>query len=164
MSRSALTGIVVVVLGLIVVLGAWALMSPNPAEEATPSPTAATGPTQDIFVQEVPSGFEPTISPDLAATATPAATKAVVISMTDTGFSPSSVTIPVGTTVTFVNNGQASHWPASDLHPTHQILPGFDAKRGLSTGETYSYTFTKAGTWQFHDHLLPSLKGSVVAQ
>ncbi len=88
----------------------------------------------------------------------------VTISMTDTGFTPSTVTVSAGTTVVFDNNGQGSHWPASAVHPTHQVLPGFDALRGLSTGEQYSFTFTQKGTWGFHDHLNPQFTGSVVVE
>lgn len=91
-------------------------------------------------------------------------TSEVTVSMTDTGFEPSTVTIPVGTTVVFVNNGQALHWPASDVHPTHEILPGFDAKRGLATGDTYSYTFQKKGSWGMHDHLNPRSTATVVVE
>lgn len=81
--------------------------------------------------------------------------------MTEQGFSPSEVDIAVGTTVTFINDGELPHWPASDMHPTHEILPEFDSKQGLQTGETYSYTFDAAGSWQFHDHLNPRLKGTI---
>jgi len=85
----------------------------------------------------------------------------VVVSMTDEGFTPTAVSLPVGGTVMFVNNGQGLHWPASDVHPTHEILPDFDAKRGLTTGERYSYTFTEPGNWRFHDHLHPSFTGTI---
>lgn len=91
-------------------------------------------------------------------------TEGAVISMTDTGFSPATVTVPAGTAVTFVNNGQGSHWPASDVHPTHEMLPGFDSRRALTTGEQYSFTFAERGTWRFHDHLRPSSTGAVTVE
>lgn len=87
-----------------------------------------------------------------------------VISMTDMGFSPEEVTVAAGSTVTFVNNGQALHWPASDVHPTHELLPGFDAGRGIATGDEYAFTFTKVGAWSFHDHLNPQFTGTVVVE
>jgi plastocyanin len=93
-----------------------------------------------------------------------AASEEVMISMSEVGFNPSTVTIPAGTTVTFVNDGQGPHWPASAVHPTHQVLPGFDARRGLATGETYSYTFGQPGTWSMHDHLNPSTTGQIIVQ
>jgi len=88
----------------------------------------------------------------------------VVISMTDLGFFPSSVSVAVGSKVTFVNDGQAMHWPASDPHPDHGGLPGFDAGEGVATGDAYSYIFKKVGTWGFHDHLQPDYKGEIVVE
>jgi len=87
-----------------------------------------------------------------------------VIEMTDSGFLPEDVTIGAGETITFINNGQAAHWPASDVHPTHEILPEFDSRAGLATGEEYSYTFAEPGVWHFHDHLFPQFPGTVTVQ
>lgn len=84
-----------------------------------------------------------------------------VVKMTSTGFSPSKVMVKVGTSVKFVNDDTAEHWPASAFHPTHQVLPGFDSLSGVKPGESYSYTFEKVGIWKFHDHLNPSMSGSV---
>jgi plastocyanin len=86
------------------------------------------------------------------------------ISMTDTGFVPSTLTVDAGTTVIFVNDGQALHWPASAVHPTHEILPEFDSQRGVATGETYAYTFTQPGTWNFHDHLNAEFVGTITVE
>lgn len=88
----------------------------------------------------------------------------VTVSMTDTGFSPATITIAVGSTVNFVNDGQALHWPASAVHPIHGILPAFDSERGIATGDTYSFSFTEAGSWNFHDHLNPQFTGTVVVE
>lgn len=88
----------------------------------------------------------------------------LLVSMTDLGFEPEEIIIKRGTTVTFVNNGQAVQWPASDVHPTHEILPDFDSQQGLQTGEEYSYTFLEAGAWQYHDHLNAGLTGTVIVE
>ena len=85
-----------------------------------------------------------------------------VVTLTNTGFAPSPVTVKVGTTVTFVNESTAIMWVASDPHPAHTILPEFDAKAGINRGGTYEYTFAKVGTWTYHNHLNPSAKGTVV--
>lgn len=88
----------------------------------------------------------------------------VVISMTDLGFFPSSISVEKGTTVTFVNDGQSNHWPASDVHSAHNLLPGFDANKGITTGGVYSYKFTKIGEWAFHDHLNPDFVGTIAVE
>lgn len=88
----------------------------------------------------------------------------VVVSMTDVGFFPASISIEVGSTVTFVNDGQSLHWPASNVHPTHDLLSGFDSEKGISTGGAYAFTFTKKGEWSFHDHLNPDSTGTIVVE
>jgi plastocyanin len=137
-----------------------------PEEDDIPLPPGAgddakeTGDNMDVAEKEVLAG------------------EMVTISMTDTGFEPANVTIVTGTTVTFTNNAQASKWPASNVHPTHQSYPGsdnakcktdeaasiFDACQGLSTGESYSFNFVEPGSWAYHDHLQASQGGTVTVK
>ena len=83
------------------------------------------------------------------------------VSITAAGFNPQKLTVKSGTVVVFKNDDTAGHWPASAPHPTHTDLPGFDSLKPIPPGGTYSYTFTKVGTWNYHDHLKASLFGSV---
>jgi len=85
-----------------------------------------------------------------------------VVTLTDKGFSPSPVTVKAGTTVTFVSESPDPMWVASDPHPTHTLLPGFDQLKSVENGGTYEYTFIKVGTWTYHNHMMPAVKGSVV--
>jgi plastocyanin len=85
-----------------------------------------------------------------------------VVTFTDKGFSPSLATVKVGTTVTFVNESGGQMWVASDPHPTHTLLPGFDELKSVGNGGTYDYAFTKVGTWTYHNHINPAVKGTVV--
>ncbi|MHB8870927.1 MAG: cupredoxin domain-containing protein [Candidatus Doudnabacteria bacterium] len=86
------------------------------------------------------------------------------IKMTADGFVPSTITIQKGDYIQFTNSDSNAHWPASDPHPTHTGLPGFDALKGITTGNYYRYQFTQTGTFGFHDHLHAALKGSVVVK
>jgi len=52
----------------------------------------------------------------------------------DSGFEPATVNIKPGDTVVWTNEAGRAAWPASDDHPTHTKLPGFDALRGLPRG------------------------------
>lgn len=88
--------------------------------------------------------------------------KTVTVEITENGFSPSEASISTGDTVFFVNRMKDLAWPASAVHPTHEELPGFDAKKGLKKGEGYAFTFENAGTWKYHNHLSPSTQGSIV--
>ena len=106
----------------------------------------------NIEVTEVTDGTEETEAEE------------VTISMTSSGFEPSTVTVAAGTKVTFVNNDSVEHWPASAFHPSHLELPGFDALEGVAPGASYSFTFEETGNWKLNDHLIPSMFGSVVVQ
>jgi len=95
-----------------------------------------------------------------------------IIEIGSTGFSPNELRVNAGDTVTFVNKDTIEHWPASAVHPTHAVYPEaggcigskFDACKGLKQGESWSFTFTQKGTWGYHDHLNPDLRGKVIVQ
>lgn len=120
------------------------------------------GVTPSLNVSE-PSGEAP-IQQETGFTEEPANQAPVVIELTSSGFSPSTVTVMRGTTVRFVNRDSVMHWPASGVHPAHQICPGFDSLRGLANGESYEFTFNTAKTCPMHDHLNPSTRGSIVVK
>jgi plastocyanin len=77
------------------------------------------------------------------------------ITMTSAGVNPSSVTISVGQSVTFINNDTRAHEIASDPHPNHGSCPAMEAGLGtLQPGQTRSTQgFADAGRCTFHDHL-----------
>ena len=87
----------------------------------------------------------------------------VTIEMTEEGFSPKTLNIKAGDTVVFHNSDTVNHWPASAVHPTHEILPEFDALGPIKHGDSYEFTFSQKGEWKYHDHLNPTLWGVVVA-
>lgn len=79
-------------------------------------------------------------------------------------FTPNTLTIQQGDTVTFVNGSSTLVWPASDDHPVHDELSGFDALKGLTEGEEYSFTFNEAGEWGYHNHLASTEGGTIVVE
>ena len=87
-----------------------------------------------------------------------------VVEFTDNGFEPSTLTIKAGDTVTFENKSSDDFWPASNVHPTHLLYPGFDAKKPILDGGSYSFTFTKTGSWGYHNHLTPDIQGTIVVK
>jgi len=88
----------------------------------------------------------------------------VVVTYTDSGFAPSPIRVKVGSIVTFVNESSGMMWVASDPHPSHTLLSGFDELTSVGKGGTYEYTFAKVGTWTYHNHVSPSVKGSVIVR
>ncbi len=102
----------------------------------------------------------------------------VKITFDGNGFSPASVTIKVGTKVTWMNSSDKATWPASAMHPTHTVYPGsdikkcgtaeatkiFDACHGLGKGESYSFMFGEKGSWNYHDHVNSGKFGKVIVE
>lgn len=105
-----------------------------------------------------------TVTPTRVA-ATSAEVKAkVTADYTDSGFTPKTVTVKLGDTVTWTNKSGKAMWVASAPHPVHTDLPGFDQLKSVGKGDTYSYTFTKVGSWKYHNHLGPTDTGTVVVK
>ena len=84
---------------------------------------------------------------------------------TNGAVSPSTVSIAVGQSVTFVNNDSRSHELASDPHPAHTNCPSINALGMVGPGQTkLTNSFSGAGTCGFHDHNDPdnaALKGTI---
>lgn len=85
----------------------------------------------------------------------------VTVRYTNTGFEPAKLTVPVGTMVEFINQSDEEMWVASNVHPSHEILPTFDQFKGVGKGQSYMYTFDSKGIWPYHDHINPALEGVI---
>jgi len=123
-----------------------------------------------------PPVFEVPTTPTSTTETTP--TSEVIIKITTNGFEPKEVEISKGTKVTWINEQSNPSWPASAVHPTHEVYPGssikkcgtpeqdkiFDACHGLNQGEKWSFVFNEIGEWYYHDHLNPSWKGEIVVK
>lgn len=88
----------------------------------------------------------------------------IIVEYKDGGFSPTTLTIDKGQTVRFVNETGRSMWVASDFHPSHNIYPEFDAKRGIPAGSSYEFKFEKTGAWNYHDHLSANQTGTIIVK
>jgi plastocyanin len=86
---------------------------------------------------------------------------AVVVTLSKDGFSPDEISIQVGDTVAFRSTAGEPFWPASNLHPSHTIYPEFDPQKPIQPDAVWSFTFTKAGEWKYHDHLAPYFTGVI---
>ncbi len=95
-----------------------------------------------------------------------------VVTYSDAGYSPSTLEIKAGDTVTFKNQSSRSMWTASAMHPTHLLYPTtggcigstFDACKGVQAGDSWSFQFDIKGTWKYHNHLNPSNFGTIIVQ
>lgn len=71
-------------------------------------------------------------------------------------FDPDTVTIDAGETLTWVNQDGPNHDVIADN--------GEFASQALSTGESFSFTFTDAGTYPYHCGIHPDMTATVIVQ
>jgi plastocyanin len=88
-------------------------------------------------------------SPSPAPAASPS-----LVTIKDFGFSPSTVKIHVGDTVRWKNNDSVSHTATS-------TSKGFDSGN-LDNGQSFSFTFTKSGSYSYVCSYHPSMTGIVI--
>ncbi|MFZ6036115.1 MAG: cupredoxin domain-containing protein [Patescibacteria group bacterium] len=78
-------------------------------------------------------------------------------------FNPSVVTVSAGETVTWVNKDMIARKVASDPYPGNSDLPELLSDE-LQQDDSYTFTFTTAGEFGYHDDLNPIKKGKVIVE
>ena len=79
----------------------------------------------------------------------------VQVAIQNFAFSPQMITIAPGTTVTWTQKDTAPHTVTSDTG-------AWTASATLSTGQSFSYSFTKTGTYPYHCAVHPTMIASVI--
>lgn len=91
--------------------------------------------------------------------ATPAASDAAAgsnaVNISNFAFAPASLTVPVGTTVTWTNKDEEPHTVVSSDGTTFH-------SPGMGTDATFSFTFQNAGTFAYICSIHPMMHGTVV--
>jgi plastocyanin len=151
----------VVIVGAGLVVGWYAFggsVSSLQQAELAPTPVVSVAPTQGSM-QETGTGIG---GAPLVGTEKGGAVARSVVTYSTQGFSPNVVTIKKGTIVAFMNDSISSMWVVTGVHPTHQLLPGFDQGKSVAKGGSYEYTFANVGTWKYHNEASPTQEGSVI--
>jgi len=94
-------------------------------------------------------------SPSVRANDQPSGAK-VGVNIDNFVFGPQTISVPVGATVTWTNKDDIPHTSVS--------TDGVFKSKVLDTDETFSYTFTKAGTYPYYCTIHPKMTGTVVVQ
>ena len=129
------------------------LLATSTCPGAIPTPTAAATPAATP------------VMPDMTATAAPAgsdsgsaapATGGSAVSLANYAFSPTSLTVAAGTTVTWTNNDTAAHTVTAD--------DGSFDSGNLAPGATFTFTFATAGSVAYHCNYHPNMVATIVVQ
>ena len=127
-------------------------IAPGSGQSLAGAPGAtATGPVAGTSA--MPDMTMPTATGATGAPAEPVAGNAVAI--TNFAFSPAALTVTAGTTVTWTNKDGDAHTVTS------QGSGGPLASTALATGQSYSYTFTKPGTYAYLCTIHPFMTATV---
>jgi hypothetical protein len=114
-----------------------------------------------VFTRQSKTTTPPTNQLGKTINSSEAPIETVTILMQEETYTPVDLTIKKGTKVVFKNETTEPRWPASNLHPTHSIYPEFDPKRPVESGEEWSFVFNNTGSWKYHDHLAPLIRGTI---
>ena len=136
-----------------VVLGAiYLVMRSN--VPATPAVNSATPPASSTGMPQ--TSVSPTNIPQTSVSPVANAAQPSVASVTIQNFSfqPTPLTVPAGTTVTWTNMDSVNHQIKST---TFNSAP-------LAQGQTYSFTFSAVGTYDYSCAIHPSMHGQIIVR
>lgn len=114
-------------------------------------------PKQDETVTQAPVTTSPTQE------ATEKTENVVEVSLTSDGFSPATITIDKGTKVVWTNSSGDDATVDSDPHPIHTSYTPLNLGR-FENGEKLEFVFNQTGTYNIHNHLNPSDRGTIVVK
>jgi len=98
----------------------------------------------------------PAKSPSVMANTRQASPAPAEVKIDSFSFGPETLTVAVGTTVTWINHDDTPHKVVS----AGEVFKS----KVLDTAEKFSYTFTKSGTYPYFCSIHPKMTGTVVAK
>ena len=93
-------------------------------------------------------------APASTAATTTAATATNAVAINGFSFEPDALKVKVGATVTWINDDTVAHTVIADDNSF--------ASSNLQPGGSFSFRFTRPGTYAYHCSIHPSMHGSVV--
>ena len=81
----------------------------------------------------------------------------IAVSIVDFAFEPAEVTVPVGGTVTWTNDGERNHTATAQDRDVLQ-------SGTIDSGASYSETFDEAGTYEYFCEFHPDMEGTIIVE
>ncbi len=85
------------------------------------------------------------------------------VAVTDQGFTPQIISIKKGGTIIWINQTKNAVSINSDPHPTHTSFPLLNLGN-VAVGASVKQTFSKEGTYTYHNHLNPAQIGTIIVR
>jgi plastocyanin len=118
---------------------------------------SSAGPAADSH-PSINFGPQASVTPGMTGGASPASEPAPAgpnaVSISNFAFAPATLTVPVGTTVTWTNHDEEPHTVVASDGSFHSP--------GLGTNAAFSNTFATAGTFDYICSIHPFMHGTVV--
>jgi len=150
MNRTAIITIGIVLGAAIIVVVAWLLMAGNqPSNSTSQQPSTNTSQSQnDSTADNSPNGSTDNVT-----------TQTNSVTIQDMSFSPATITVKKGTTVTWTNKDSVGHNVVSDSDAPAGGPPKTASL--LSKDQTFSFKFDTVGTFSYHCAPHPFMQGTV---
>ena len=139
MNKTTLSVIIAVIVVVIIIGALYFLQQPSSAPSNNPAPQNQTQNNQPA----VPANNTTNTAP-----------QNLNVTIQNFSFSPAILSVKAGDTVTWTNQDPMQHTVTGN---------GFQSKP-LSNGQTYSFTFNTAGTFDYHCSIHPSMTGRITVQ
>ena len=146
-------GVIITVI-ILIILGALGYFFVMTDQYKTEKPAAIT--TKDQTKQASPSASDSDKESNVST-----------ITYTNSGFSPQSLTVKSGDSVSWVNDSNSKVQVGSDNHPTHtanQELTGGQFIIELAPGESKTVQLDSSGEWGYHNHQQPGETGKIIVE
>lgn len=153
MGKKQILIVVVVVLVVVGVIGTVFAMSGSDDNHSNSDHSDDTSKTSEAN----PSTASTQNSATPSTESNQAASDAVAVEISNFAYSPATLTVKVGTTVTWTNRDSVRHDVAADNESSD--APSSEL---LGRGESYSFTFKKAGTYSYHCTPHPNMQAKVI--
>ncbi len=148
-NKGIFIGVAIVV--VLAIAGGVALMSNSDSKDSNSSYS------NDKMNMDTSKKTDTTKSTDTQAADTSKAVEATSVTIQNYAFDAPVIKVKVGTAVTWTNKDGVKH----NVNPDSPSAD-FPVGKLIGNGETYSFTFTKAGTYSYHCMPHPYMKGTVV--
>ena len=142
-NKSLLTTVVAVV---VVLIAAGVLLAMRKSDNTTPTTTSDSS----MSAMDMPKDSPSTSTSDTSSNSN-------TVTIKDFAYSPATLTVKVGTKVTWTNEDSVAHTVTAD-----QPSSDAPASGNFGKGESYSFTFNKAGTYSYYCMPHPYMKATVV--
>lgn len=110
-----------------------------------------------------PSGSTNTTTPSGTSPISGQTSQETTITLTSSGFSPSTLPIKAGTRVFWVNKSGATATVNSAVHPTHKAYPPLNLGQ-FNNDTSLQLVFNKKGLYRYHNHFNPTQTGTVTVK